>query len=258
VKDALTSTNAAQIVEALGHTKEKQVVPWLTPLISDEQRTLEARRAAVRALAQTQDGAQALLALAQQDKLPENLKFLAATELASVRWPAIKSEAAKVLPLPAAQNAQPLPPISELAQRSGSVTKGAEVFRRDTTGCLKCHQVRGEGGDVGPALSEIGTKLPKEALYEALLDPSAGISFGFEAWQVQLKSGDEAYGIKASETPGEVTIKDASGIVTRYKRTEITSMQQLKTSLMPPGLQQAVTADELVDLVEYLFSLKKQ
>jgi len=226
VKDALQTTNAVRLVEALGYAKEKQVVPWLAPLISDEQRSLELRRTTVRALAQTPDGAAAVLALAKEDKLPDNLKFLAATELNAAHWPEIKSEAAKVLPLPAGQNSQSLPPISELVKMKGDAAKGAEVFRRETTACIKCHQVRGEGRDVGPALSEIGTKLAKEALFEAILDPSAGISFGFEAWQVQLKSGDEAYGLKASETADEIAIKDTNGIITRYKRGALTSMQQ--------------------------------
>ncbi len=258
VKDALQSTNAARLVEALGNTKEKQVVPLLTPLVTDESRPLEARRAAVRALAQTQDGAASLLALARAEKLPQNLQFIAATELNSARWPEIKSEAAKVLPLPAGQNAQPLPPVSELVKLNGDVAKGSEIFRRETVGCIKCHQVRGEGRDVGPALSEIGTKLPKEALYESILDPSAGISFGFEAWQVQLKSGDDAYGLKTSDTAEEIAIKDTNGIVTRYKRGEIASMQQMKISIMPAGLQMTMTTQELVDLVEYLASLRKQ
>jgi putative heme-binding domain-containing protein len=259
VKAALASNvDTARLVEALGNAKERQTIPWLAPLVTDEHRTIEVRRAAVRALTQTPDGAAALLALAKEDKLPDNLKFVAATELNSVRWPEIKSEAAKILPLPSGQNSQPLPPVSELVKLKGDVAKGAEVFRRDTTGCIKCHQVRGEGRDLGPALSEIGTKLPKEALYEAVLDPSAGISFGFEAWQVQLKSGDEAYGLKASETADEITIKDTNGIITRYKRTEISSMQQMKTSIMPAGLQQTMTTQELIDLIEYLSSLKKQ
>ena len=261
VQQALLTTNTAHavaLINALGSAKEKQVVPLLTPLVTDEKRPIEMRRAALRALAQTQDGSTALLALARADQLPDNLKFLAATELNAARWPEIKSEAVKVLPLPAGQNAQPLPPVADLVKTKGDAVKGAEVFRREAVGCNKCHQVRGEGRDVGPALSEIGTKLPKEALYEAILDPSAGISFGFEAWQVQLKSGDEAFGLKANETADEIAIKDTSGLITRYKRGEISSLQQMKTSIMPTGLQQTMTTQELVDLVEYLSSLKKQ
>ena len=252
------SSNAVHLVEALGNAREKQVVPILEPLVTEEARQIDVRRAAVKALAQTSDGASALLALAKQEKLPENLKFLAASELNATRWPEIKAEAGKVLPLPAGQNAQHLPPVAELVRKMGDATRGAAVFRRETTGCIKCHQVRGEGRDLGPALSEIGTKLPKEALYEAILDPSAGISFGFEAWQIQLKSGDEAYGLKASETADEIAIKDTNGIITRYKKSEIASMIQTKTSIMPTGLQLTMTTQELIDLVEYLSSLKKQ
>ena len=104
VKDALQSTNAARLVEALGNAKDRQVVPLLAPLVTDEARPLEARRAAVRALTQTQDGSASLLALAKAEKLPQNLQFIAATELNSARWPEIKAEAAKVLPLPAGRS----------------------------------------------------------------------------------------------------------------------------------------------------------
>lgn len=258
LKAQLATTNGATLIEALGHTQDRQTVPWLAAVVTDEASAPEARRAAVRALPQTQEGAKALLTLATDGKLPEDLKFIASAQLGAVRWPEIKAQAAKVLPPPAGRNAEPLPPMAELIKRSGNATKGAEIFRRDTAGCIRCHQVRGEGGEVGPGLSEIGTKLPKEALYEALLEPSAGISFGYEAWQVQLKSGDEAYGIKASDTPEMVAIKDPGGIVTRYPRKDIASMQQMKTSIMPSGLQEALTTAELVDLIEYLASLKKQ
>lgn len=260
VKSAIDTTNlanAVRLVEALGNAKDKQVVPLLEPLVNDDKRNIELRRAAVTALAQTQDGAASLLKMAKEEKLPDNLKFVAASELNSVRWPEIKTEAAKTLPLPAGQNSQPLPPVAELVKMKGEAARGAEVYRRETTACIKCHQVRGEGRDVGPALSEIGTKLPKEALIEAILDPSAGISFGFEAWQVELKSGDEAYGLKANETADEVAIKDINGIITRYKRSEIAGLHQSKTSIMPTGLQQTMTTQDLVDLVEYLSSLKK-
>ncbi len=254
----MDSGSAARVVEVLGHAQDKQTVPVLEPLVTDEQRPPAVRRAAVAALAQTQAGAAALLALAKQDKLPDNLKFLAASVLHAVRWPEIKAAAAQVLPLPAGQNAQPLPPLAELVKRSGDAAQGAAIYRRENVGCIKCHQVRGEGRDVGPALSEIGSKLPKEALFEAILDPSAGISMGFEAWQVQLKSGDDAYGLKASETTVEIAIKDINGLVTRYQQSEVASREQSKISIMPTGLQQTMSTQELVDLVEYLFSLKKQ
>jgi putative heme-binding domain-containing protein len=250
-------TNAIRIVEALGGTGEKEAVPLLEPIVADSTRDVAVRKQAVRALAQTQEGAAALLRLANDRKLPDDLKLAASSELNGVRWPTLKAEAARLLPLPQGQNAQPLPPISDLVKMSGDAKRGAEVFRRDTVGCVKCHQVNGEGVDFGPNLSEIGTKLGKEAIYESILDPSAGISFGYEAWQIELKNGDEAYGLIVSETADELVVKAVGGVVTRYRKSEIMERKQQKLSIMPAGLQQTMSTQDLVDLVEYLSALKK-
>ena len=139
----------------------------------------------------------------------------------------------------------------------GDAQKGAQVFARPEVGCINCHRINEKGADVGPALSEIGNKLGKDALYEAILDPSAGIAFGYEAWQIDLKSGDEAYGIIVSETADELVLKDAKAISTRIKKSDIAKRQQSKISLMPAGLQLTMSTQDLVDLVEYLSSLKK-
>ena len=62
----------------------------------------------------------------------------------------------------------------------------------------------------------------------------------------------------ASETADEVAVKAVGGIITRLKKSEVESRQQSKLSIMPAGLQAAMTTQDLVDLVEYLASLKKQ
>ena len=150
-----------------------------------------------------------------------------------------------------------MPPIAELVNRKGNPSNGALVFRRETVGCYKCHQIKGEGIDFGPNLSEIGTKLAKDAIYQAILDPSAGISFGYEAWQLDFKNGDDALGLIVSETADEVVLKTVGGITTRYKKSDILRRTKQKLSIMPAGLEQTMSTDELVDLVEYLSSRKK-
>ena len=256
ISKALGSTNAAAIVEALGNTGEKAIVPLLRPLVTDVARPQPLRKQVVQALAKVQDGASAVLQLAKAQELPQDLRLTASSELNAVRWDSIKKQAAEILPLPKTHNTQ-LPPISELVKLKGDPQKGAEVFRRDTVGCYKCHQVNGHGTDFGPNLSEIGTKLAKDAIYEAILDPSAGISFGYEAWQIDLKNGDDALGLIVSETNDGLALKTVGGIVTRYKKDEILRRTKQKLSIMPAGLEQTMTASELVDLVEYLSSLKK-
>jgi putative heme-binding domain-containing protein len=120
--------------------------------------------------------------------------------------------------------------------------------------------VKGAGVDFGPNLSEIGSKLPKEGLCEAILAPSAAISFGYEGHQIRLKSGDEVEGIIASQTPDEITLKTAGtggAILTKYKKSQIVSNKTSKLSIMPEGLQATMTAQDFADLLEYLSSLRK-
>jgi putative heme-binding domain-containing protein len=255
--DGTNQITATRTVEALGNTRDQQMVALLLPLITADKPDAAVRRQAVRSLAQVQPGAAGLLRLAEENKLPEDLKFTATTELNQVRWSEIKTRAAQILPPPVAANTEPLPPLAELLKRAGDPARGAEVFSRQQVGCVNCHRVNDKGADVGPALSEIGTKLGKDALYESILDPSAGIAFGYETWQIELKSGDEAYGFIVSETPEEVTVKDTKAILTRVKKSDIASRRQLKTSLMPVGLQQTMSTQDLIDLVEFLSSLKK-
>jgi putative heme-binding domain-containing protein len=254
---SLESTNAAKVVEALGNTGERDIVRLLLPMVTDLSKPLNVRRAAVQALVKVQDGAAELLRVVRGQRLPPDLRLLASSELNAVRWEALKKEAAELLPLPKTQSAQPLPPVAVLAKRTGNPRNGALVFRRETVGCYKCHQIKGEGVDFGPNLSEIGTKLAKDAIYESILDPSAGISFGYEAWQLDFKNGDDALGLIVSETADEVALKTVGGITTRYKKSDILRRTKQKLSIMPAGLEQTMSTDDLVDLVEYLSSLKK-
>jgi putative heme-binding domain-containing protein len=258
LENAMHNTNsAARLAEALGNTRDKRIVPVLLPLVNDQQIDSATRRQAVRSLAQVQEGASQLLQLARDNKLPNDVKFIATMELNQVRWPALKALAAQVLPAPLGRNAQSLPPLPELLKMRGDISRGARVFARPEVACISCHRINDKGADLGPALSEIGAKLGKDAMYEAILDPSAGIAFGYEAWQIALKSGDEAYGIVVSDTDDELIIKDAKAIPIHIKKSDILSRRQLKVSLMPAGLQQTMSTQDLVDLVEYLSSLKK-
>ena len=112
--------------------------------------------------------------------------------------------------------------------------------------------------DFGPKLSEIGSKLPKEGQYMAILHPSAGISFGFEGWEIKMKDGSMLTGIISSKTETDIDLKYPGGATQRIKTADVKSMKQLPDSMMPTGLQESMSSQELVDLVEYLMTLKKK
>ena len=122
VERALVSTNttaAAAVAEALGNTGERQAVKLLLPVVTDEKRDGAVRRRAVKSLARTSDGARELLALARANQLGDDVRFAASSELNGARWPEIKAEAARLLPLPPGQNAEPLPSVAELLKMRG-------------------------------------------------------------------------------------------------------------------------------------------
>ena len=249
---------AAAVACALGNSNNQKVLPLLTPLVTNPNVHANVRKEALKGLANFETGARQILAWAKEGKLPQNATFTASLALSTVRWPDIKAESAKVFPRPPGANAKPLPPVAELVKRKGNVANGAKVFLRETAACARCHKVGAIGQEVGPALTEIGDKLPKEELYEAIIDPSAGISFGYEAWLVTMKDGNAAFGIVQSETDSELEMKGPTGAVTRHAKAGIKSRQQQPLSLMPPGLHLTIKEEELVDLIEYLASLKKK
>ena len=249
---------AAVIARALGNSSNQRVVALLAPLVTDAKMHVNVRKEAVKALANFEAGAEYLLSLAKEGKLPQSAKFTTSLALSTVRWPGIKAEAARILPPPFGANAKPLPSVAELAKRKGNIAKGAKIYLREAVQCARCHKVGDAGIEVGPALTEIGDKLPKSELYEAILDPSAGISFGYEAWQVAMKDGNIAFGIITSETPAEISVRGPTGVVTKHPKANVKSRTQQPISLMPPGLHLTMKVEELVDLIEYLASLKKK
>jgi len=247
---------AAQFIATLGLAADAGVNQWLQPLVENFERPLAVRAAAVAALGRNAPGQRWLLDLVTAGKLPADLQFAAANALLASPDEAVRAAAAKHLALPAAAGGEPLPPIAELVGRTGDAARGRTLFAGTAT-CAKCHKVAGEGKDVGPDLSEIGSKLSKEAMYLAILDPSAGVSFNYETWVVRMLDGTVHSGILQSQTDEAVELKTAESIVHRLRRAEIEELRKSPVSLMPADLQKQLRAQDLVDLVEYLATLRR-
>jgi putative heme-binding domain-containing protein len=249
---------AAATARVLGNSADGRIVGLLRPVMADAKRPLELRRAAVRSMAKTRNGAQEILTLARQKKLDEGISTAAAFELHSAppQWGEIKAEAEKLFPLPPARNNEKLPPISQLVKMQGDVARGAKVYAGVGT-CAKCHKVNGEGKDVGPDLSAIGSKLSREAFFESVLYPSAGISHNYETYNLLLDSGNTVSGIVTSQTGDSVTIVTQDAITRTFKRSEIERMAKSNLSMMPADLQKVMSAQELADVVEYMMTLKQ-
>lgn len=123
--------------------------------------------------------------------------------------------------------------------------------------CAKCHVVNGMGKEVGPNLSEIGKKLSRQALFESILFPSAGISHNYESYTIILNSGNIVNGLLVNKTAESITLKDIEAISRTYKMEDIEEIVPQKISLMPADLQKVLTQEELINIVEYMTTLKK-
>jgi putative heme-binding domain-containing protein len=248
--------NGAKVIGVLGLLSDAKTNDLLTPLIAGQQKPLAIRAAAVGAVGRNAPGQKWLLALVEKQELSDDLKFATANVLLSSADDAIRTAAGKHLSLPATAGGEPLPPIAELVKRSGDAARGKELFATVGT-CAKCHKVKGEGKDVGPDLSEIGSKLSKEAMYLSILDPSAGVSFNYETWALRTFDGTVLTGILVSQTDDAVELKTAESIVHKLPRDDVEQMKKSPLSIMPADIPKLLKAQDLVDIVEYLATLKK-
>ncbi len=138
----------------------------------------------------------------------------------------------------------------------GSRREGWNLFNNNSTAqCVRCHAVRGDGGIVGPDLSNIGNTLTREQLLQSLIEPSVRIAPGYGNISLQLKEGQEVFGVLMNETAEKLTIKtsDAEPLVIPVER--IAKRENFPSSMPPMG--GVLSKRELRDLVEFLAALKE-
>ena len=247
----------AAAVILLGDVGDEKTPDFLTSTILNAELATMVRIAAATALAKQRGGEEHLLGLVTAKTVATDLNFAVGNLLHASQNSAIRAAAAKHLPLPPVVGGTPLPPVSVLAAQSGNRDRGQKIFHTKGT-CAACHTVAGEGKEVGPDLTEIGSKLSKEALYVSILDPNAGISHNYENYEILMQSGRMETGLLLSRSDNQIDIINAEGVVRSFRGRDIDSIRQLTISLMPAGLQQKLTKEELLDLVEYLTTLKRK
>jgi quinoprotein glucose dehydrogenase len=149
----------------------------------------------------------------------------------------------------------------------GDARRGRRVFSQNPSAeCSRCHATAsGEGGDVGPNLAGVGSRLTREELVEALIAPSARIAPGYGLVSVTLRNGTQVSGILRDETdthltllvadPGATTPPGATSGVERTVEKAAIAERSDPISAMPP-LGLLLEPREVRDLVEYLARLK--
>ena len=144
----------------------------------------------------------------------------------------------------------------EPALFGGTAAEGKKVFfEKPEAQCVRCHRVNGQGGDVGPDLSHIGSQKDRRYLLESIVLPNKQIAPGFESVMVLLKDGDSQAGVLKSETADMLVLNSADSGVVTLKKADIKS-RRAALSPMPEGMGQILSKQDLRNLVEFLSSLK--
>ncbi len=141
--------------------------------------------------------------------------------------------------------------------QGGDAARGREIFcEKAEAGCLRCHKIRGVGGDVGPDLSAIGARLDRVSLLKAILFPNDTIARGYETVCLKLRDGSDAIGVILAENAAQVRLRQfTDGREISLAPDQIVERRRLP-SAMPEGLGTVLGKRDLRDVVEFLATQK--
>ncbi len=149
-----------------------------------------------------------------------------------------------------------LGPMAEKAVSNGDAASGQKLFAIGKGTCIACHKIGDTGRPIGPDLSHIGATRTERDLLESILFPSNTLARDYEAHVIETSDGQQTLGVIKSHTAEGLLVIDIAGQEKNIAHQLITGDTPLPTSLMPAGLDQTLSENELLNLVAWLRSLK--
>lgn len=221
----------------------------LEATVRDPRADADVREDAALALAEDLHGAMTVVDLARQGLLNDELLASVGTVIFAHPDGAVRALAHGLFPRQGA--AQELPSLDELLALDGDPSRGRRLFTSTRAQCSVCHSVSGRGGNVGPDLTEVVTKLERPALLDAVLNPSAGIAHGYDGWLLSLADGRRLTGFIQAD--GErLLFKDSTGERHVLAPEQVFERRPLQLSIMPEGVALGLSPAELADVLAFL------
>ena len=138
----------------------------------------------------------------------------------------------------------------EKSKTGGDASRGKALYQKL---CANCHEFRGAGSRVGPALDASEFRAPETMLRE-ILDPNRAIDGRYAEYVAITTSGRVKNGILVEESGNTVTLRGQQGEETRLLRSELESLTSTGKSLMPEGFENDIPPADMADLLDYLCS----
>ena len=137
----------------------------------------------------------------------------------------------------------------------GDPVRGKAIFERKDTQCAACHRIAGSGGKVGPDLSSVGTTERLGGILKSILEPTENIKQGYSSINVFLADGRMVSGIPSQRTKTHIRLRDAKDQELTIPLNDVDEVSPSKISMMPVGLTENLSKQELLDLLRYLSTL---
>lgn len=141
-----------------------------------------------------------------------------------------------------------------LDEIKGDPKQGEKLFGQQ--GCVACHALQNGGPSLGPFMGQIGSIMNRDQIAVAILRPNDTISQGFQTAQIKMKDGGMHVGFVTEKNADQIVLRDMTGKVTKIAAADIAEEEHIATSMMPPGLANALSLEEFASLVAYLSGKK--
>jgi putative heme-binding domain-containing protein len=144
-------------------------------------------------------------------------------------------------------------PDKSFALAGGDYERGRSLFFGDKLKCSTCHRTRGEGGTLGPDLSNLPSKNAASVLKD-IKEPNASINPDYVAYNVTLKNGESLTGFVRAQDEQSLRLVAADGKENILPRSEVHSLAPSSISLMPAGLLDSLNEGQIRDLLTFLLN----
>jgi putative heme-binding domain-containing protein len=141
-----------------------------------------------------------------------------------------------------------------LEKLKGDPSVGRKIFSQQ--GCVVCHTTKKSETPKGPFMGQIGSIMNREKIAESILKPNASIAQGFSTVHIITKDNRDLTGFVTEESADGLKLRDITGNVKDIKKNNIQKREELRTSIMPSGLANALSLQEFASLVAFLESQK--
>jgi cytochrome c oxidase cbb3-type subunit III len=135
----------------------------------------------------------------------------------------------------------------------GDPDAGEQVFRGAKAGCSNCHSIRGNGGRMGPDLTNIGASRPLAVIKQAVVGPFQRLQMaGQEGVSIRLKNGKDIHGLARNRNNFSLQVLDLEGNLHLVSMLNVEELKVSARSVMPDDYSRRLSAQELQNLYAFL------